>query len=101
MPEYWERFESGPEYVSEDFESEGFIHCSFESQLDAVLKRYYAHKDRVLLLQVEPDLLEPELRIEPSTNSELYPHIYGPINRNAIVAVEERFLESPNQHSAS
>ncbi|HSK31131.1 MAG TPA: DUF952 domain-containing protein, partial [Candidatus Limnocylindria bacterium] len=31
---------------------------------------------------------------EPSTNNEMYPHLYGRLNHNAVVYIEERFLNS-------
>jgi uncharacterized protein (DUF952 family) len=99
LNEYWKSFDGRPEYYPESLSSEGFVHCSFEEQLDAVLERYYADAENVLLLEIEPDQLKSELKIEPSTNDELYPHIYGPINRDAIVSVKERALKSKKERT--
>jgi uncharacterized protein (DUF952 family) len=90
LPEVWEKFEDEYEYEAESLQTEGFIHCSYRSQLDAVLERYYKDAEKVLILNINPHYLTSELIAEPSTNREIYPHIYGKINKSAIVDVEER-----------
>lgn len=89
LPEVWAAFD-GDLYEAESLGSEGFIHCSFENQLDGVLQRYYSDAESVVLLEIDSDKLTSKLVNEPSTNDEIYPHIYGPINRDAIIEFEER-----------
>ncbi len=89
LPEVWDAFE-GELYEHASLASEGFIHCSFAEQLDGVLQRYYSGVERVLLLEIDSERLTSELVNEPSTGGEIYPHIYGPIDRDAIIKVEER-----------
>ena len=89
LPEVWNVFE-GDLYKAASLETEGFIHCSFAEQLDGVIGRYYSDKNSLVILEIDPELLMSRMIKEPSTNSEIYPHIYGPINRDAITAVEER-----------
>ena len=91
LPDGWAAF-VGTHYEAESLASEGFIHCSFEDQLDAVLKRYYSGRDEVVLLKIDPDKLDSKLVVEPSTGGENYPHVYGPINRDAIVKSERKTL---------
>lgn len=89
LPEAWSAFDSDL-YRHASLGTEGFIHCSFAEQLDAVIARYYSRAERVIILEIETDKLMSRTVNEPSTNSEIYPHIYGPINRNAIVKAETR-----------
>lgn len=91
-PEVWEKFKDENEYEAESLNAEGFIHCSYRNQLPDVLERYYKDAERVFVLHINPYLLAAKLVSEPSTNREVYPHIYGKINRQAIVGVEERHL---------
>ena len=91
LPEIWEKFKDEYEYEAESLATEGFIHCSYRHQLDDVLKRYYDGVEKVLILHINPHYLTTRFVAEPSTNGEIYPHIYGPINRAAIVDAEERF----------
>jgi uncharacterized protein (DUF952 family) len=91
LPEVWAAF-GGDLYTAESLETEGFIHCSFAEQLDGVIERYYKEKSSLVILEIDTNLLMSRMIKEPSTNREIYPHIYGPINRDAIVGVEERDL---------
>ena len=88
-PEVWENFKDKNFYEAESLQTEGFIHCSFAAQLEAVLQRYYSDAERVLILEIETKKLTSKFVEEPSTNNEIYPHIYGAINREAIIRIEE------------
>lgn len=90
LPEVWEKFKDTNFYEVESLHSEGFIHCSFREQLETVLQRYYKDAEKVLILEIDPEKLTAELVNEPSTHDEIYPHIYGKINRKAIINIEER-----------
>jgi len=93
LPSDWERSKSRPSYQPESLTTEGFIHCSYPSQLEAVLKRYYSDVERVLILKIDTDKLLSKLVKEPSTNDEIYPHIYGRLNTSAVVDVQERVVK--------
>ena len=86
-PEIWSAFE-GDLYEHASLKSEGFIHCSFADQLGGVFERYYDGVEKVVILTLDTEKLTSDLVSEPSTGGEIYPHIYGPINRDAIVEVE-------------
>lgn len=94
LPETWREFEGKDEYTAESLATEGFIHCSYGVQVDGVLRRYYSGAEKVLVLAIDPSKLISRLVEEPSTNNEVYPHIYGPINRDAVIGVEERELNN-------
>lgn len=98
LPEVWERFKDRPSYQPESLATEGFIHCSYPGQLEAVLERYYRNAEKVLILKIDTDKLLSKLVKEPSTNDEMYPHIYGRLNHNAVVGIEERNL---SQHDTT
>ncbi len=89
LPEDWAAFDAEL-YRARSLDTEGFIHCSFAEQLDGVIARYYGDRDSLVILEIDPERLMSRMIKEPSTNNEIYPHIYGPINRDAIVRVEER-----------
>ena len=91
LPDVWAAFD-GDLYEHPSLSAEGFIHCSFEEQLDGVIERYYSNAERLTVLEIDSERLTSKLVNEPSTGGEIYPHIYGPINRDAIVGVKEREL---------
>lgn len=76
-------------YEAPSLKSEGFIHCSESQQVAGVLQRYYSGKTDLLKLVIDTDKLTSRLQydVAPSIN-ELFPHVYGPINLDAVIAVE-------------
>lgn len=85
----WAKADKQSTYEAASIHTEGFIHASERSQVGGVLSRYYANVPDLLLLHIDTDRLTSELRYEVSTNHELFPHIYGPINRDAVVEIEK------------
>lgn len=98
LPEVWEKFKDKDFYEADSLASEGFIHCSFADQLEAVFERYYKRAERVLILTIEAEKLMSKLVEESSTNNEIYPHIYGKINIDSIVEIKEKRIETTDLH---
>lgn len=90
LPETWANFDGMDRYEPESLAAEGFIHCSYENQLDGVIERYFKGVRELVILKIDTDKLDLELVIEESTQPEFFPHIYGPINRSAVVEVRTR-----------
>jgi len=91
---------------------EGFAHCSTEHQMVDVANKYYRGTRDMVLLNIDPDKLTSPLKFEPPAHLDgspalphepLFPHIYGPINLNAVSEVidfpcnEEGYFTSPLQ----
>ena len=76
-------------YEAESLALEGFIHTSKAEQVQGVLQRYYKDKTDLLLLHIDEAKLTSALKFElaPSINEE-FPHIYGPLNIDAVTKVE-------------
>lgn len=65
----------------------GFIHASRAEQTDGVLDAFYADvSEPLVLLTIETDHLEPQWREDP-VGDQTFPHIYGPLNVDAVVGV--------------
>lgn len=86
-PAQWEKWSDSDHYESPAFGEEGFIHLCTANQLAGVHERYYSHEKALLLLLIDPELLVSELKWETATNNELFPHLYGSINKSAILQV--------------
>ena len=82
---HWQHEQENGIYRKETLESEGFIHCSTIHQVIKVANTFYHGQDALLLLQIEASRVLSPLKYE-GTTAELYPHIYGPINLDAVVA---------------
>ena len=78
------------EYLAASLGSEGFIHCSTRKQVVNTANRHFNGASGLVLLEIDPSLSASEIRFESSQN-DLFPHIYGPINLDAVVDVF-RFL---------
>jgi uncharacterized protein (DUF952 family) len=87
----WIDQRSKENYSPADFNREGFIHCCLREQLPGVLQRYFKNARDLVLLYIDESKLTSPLRHEPSTNNENFPHIYGPVNLSAIVAVTDLY----------
>ena len=70
-------------------EQEGFIHASRDDQVLATAEAFYADADEPLVvLVVDEDRLTSEVRREvPPGGDDAFPHVYGPIDVDAVVAV--------------
>jgi uncharacterized protein (DUF952 family) len=65
--------------------ADGFIHLSTADQVEATADRYFADTDDVLLLKLDHARLDGTVRMEPSTDGELFPHLYGAIPVEAVL----------------
>ena len=76
-------------YEADSLATEGFIHMSRKEQVAGVLDRYYKNATGLVLLHIDESLLTALLKYElsPSINEE-FPHLFGPLNCNAVVSVE-------------
>jgi uncharacterized protein (DUF952 family) len=88
--EAWTRAQEKGFYTAPSLETEGFIHCSKAEQVAGVLQRYFAGKQDLAKLTIDTDKLTSPLQydLSPSVNEE-FPHVYGPINLNAVTVLEE------------
>ncbi len=88
----WESARPTGEYAAPSLAEEGFIHCSKDiPQLLKVAGRLYPGETGLLVLDVDLERLTSPLKNEPSRSGEIYPHIYGMLNADAVV--RERALK--------
>ncbi len=84
----WEAAGGLEEYAAESLESEGFIHCSKDhSQAVEVANRLFKGRDDMLVLELDVHRLVSPIKHEAARSRTVYPHIYGPINTDAVVGV--------------
>lgn len=91
--EAWQAAQERGEYRAASLESEGFIHCSEPGQVLEVANRFYGGIPNLVLLWIQPELVQAEIRREVVENGEVFPHIYGPLNSNAISKVTDLILD--------
>lgn len=84
---YYHACDRDAPYVPQAFAQDGFIHCTDgAADLAAVGNRYYRDEpgDFVVLV-IDVSKVRPRVVYEDAAR--IYPHIYGPLNRDAILAV--------------
>ena len=90
------------EYRAPSLAEEGFIHASGdEAQMLRVAARLFAGRDDLLALDVDTERLpadSPVIR-EPARSGEVYPHVYGPINPDAVARVRALVPDAANPGS--
>ena len=75
-------------YSCASLAAEHFIHCCKRNQLAGVIERYYADATGLKLLTIDTDKLTADLVYENTVGGkELFPHVYGRINTDAIIDV--------------
>ena len=102
------------EYRPESLEKEGFIHLSQRHQVSGVANSFYKGQTDLVILVVDETLLKPELKYEapvhpggavnagilPSSD-QLFPHLYGPLNFDAVIDVEDLPVQSDGTFRAA
>jgi uncharacterized protein (DUF952 family) len=94
----WAACEADASYIPGAFEEEGFIHASDQHQLDGVLNRYYRDRTDLILLVIDEKKVADRIIYEASTNGEKYPHIYGRLNKDAIVKIIRPFHHADERY---
>lgn len=87
--EAWRAAQQTGEYRAPTLETEGFIHCSLPEQIARVANAWFAGQSGLVLLVLDRARIRPEVRFEPGADKadELFPHVYGPINLDAVMRV--------------
>lgn len=85
--DYFRSCDARADYTPPAFAEDGFIHCTDGAgNLADTANRYYRDdRSMYIALVIEKAKVRPEVRYEDAAG--IYPHIYGPLNRDAIVAV--------------
>lgn len=85
--EYYRDCDSSAPYTPAAFEDDDFIHCTQGiDNVASVGNRYYKDDLRMyVVLVIDPARVGPEIRYEDP--GRIYPHIYGPLNRDAITQI--------------
>lgn len=78
------------QYEADTLSTEGYMHCSTEDQVAGVLDRYFQGQTGLVKLAIDRAKVERPLVFELAGSiNELFPHIHGPLNLDAVVAVTE------------
>lgn len=85
----WAEARERGRYAPDSFAAEGFIHLSKRSQILRPANLLYAGRADLVLLEIDVDALRADLVFEPGSHGEAehFPHLYGPMNLDAVIRV--------------
>jgi len=73
-------------YEGDTLSADGFIHCCLFEQIKDVLLNWFKGKRDIVILDIDPKILSSPVKYENlEGGQELFPHIYGPINLDAVI----------------
>jgi len=82
-------------YKPDSLHKQGFIHASSWKQIRATYNRHFSRPNQLLIIVIDPLKVNSEIKYEISSEGDqLYPHIFGPLNQNAISKIETVRLDS-------
>jgi uncharacterized protein (DUF952 family) len=73
--------------------ADGFIHLSAADQLQGTIDKHFAGQEDLWLVAVDLDALGEQVKWEESRGGALFPHIYGELTLDAVVAYSELHYE--------
>jgi uncharacterized protein (DUF952 family) len=81
---------------SEVDRADGFIHLSTDDQLHETARRHYAGRDGLMILTLDADHppLKALIRWEPSRGGDLFPHIYGDLRAEWVMAARRASVDA-------
>ncbi|MBW4689539.1 MAG: DUF952 domain-containing protein [Komarekiella atlantica HA4396-MV6] len=83
----WQEANIIEKYRAESLDSEGFIHCSKATQIVKVANSFFPKQQDLVLLFIDSDKVQAEIRYEEAEIGELFPHVYGELNIDAVYKV--------------
>ncbi len=87
---HWDKALEAGRLEAETAGAKGFIHCSMPHQLVRVANSLFRGQNDLVLLAIDTDRVASEIRFENRQGgSELFPHIHGPLNLDAVRCVYE------------
>ncbi len=65
---------------------DGYVHLSTAAQLSETVDKHFAGQDDLHVAAVDLEALGDKIRWEESRGGQLFPHLYGPLTLDTVVA---------------
>lgn len=84
----WGQAVAEGQYQGDTLATEGFTHCCLSGQLSGVVSRYFRGQRNLVVVRINTEMLTSPLKWEnPPGSDEVFPHLYGPLNLDAVAGV--------------
>ena len=90
----WEDAKVAGIYTADSLTSQGFIHSSTAEQVIEVADHVFKGQSDLILLLIDDKQVNPEIKHEDAGNGKFYPHIYGPLNLDAVINIVDFPVEA-------
>jgi len=89
LPSEWAEFEAAGRFEGSPWDRrDGFIHCSSRGQVGDTARRFFGREPALVVVAVDADLLGESVRWEAASDGRgAFPHVYGVLPGDAVVAV--------------
>lgn len=97
----WEKSQPTGKYIQSTITTSladvGFIHCTTPDQTVDTANKHFPEYNDLVLLVLDPDKVIPDIKFEKAASGRpgLFPHIYGPLNVDAVTQVLD-FKKDPS-----
>lgn len=85
----WDEAQQRGDYRADSLGTEGFIHCSTPAQVAGTANLLFRGRTGLVLLVIDGDRVAAPIRYEDAGSGHIFPHVYGPLNLEAVVEVRE------------
>lgn len=94
----WQNAINSEEYSPASLNNEGFIHCSTLEQTVEIANLFFKGSTDLKILCINEEKTKSKIVYEDTENfGQLFPHIYGPLNLDAIIKVIDLNSEEDGQ----
>lgn len=84
----WEKAKQVGVYTAPSLEKAGFIHCSLAQQIPPVANHNFKGQEGLIILEIDEGKVKYNVKYEDLwSEGQLYPHIYGPLNIDAVIRI--------------
>ncbi len=91
----WKKQLKEGNYKPDSLNKQGYINASSWEQIKATYYKHFSRPNQLLIIVIDPLKVKSEIKYENSSEGDqLYPHIYGPLNQDAISKIETVRLDS-------
>jgi uncharacterized protein (DUF952 family) len=87
LPAEWDAFEAAGQFDGSPFDRDsGFIHLSSRAQVAGTARRLFANEPALVIVAIDESVVAESLRWETTANRGRFPHVYGTLPREAVLA---------------
>jgi uncharacterized protein (DUF952 family) len=84
----WDAAKLSGDYRADTLSTQGFIHCSTAAQVFGVANRLFQGKRDLILLKIDESKVSAPVKYENlEGGQQLFPHIYGSLNLDAVLEI--------------